>query len=209
VNAQRWIALAGLLAVAAVVATSNLWLPLLKRDKKTSALPTEQPTEAIATAESSATVAPRLRGTPLAAPTIDPVVAALMAETGLQTLAVGDDPVIVLAGEFTIVDELHRASGTASIYRLGDKKRALRLEPFEVTNGPDLHVILSESPEPRTSADALLPTYVNLGDLKLSEGAQNYDIPDSVNLDLFKSVVIYSTSLNLVFSSAPLKQVRG
>jgi hypothetical protein len=127
----------------------------------------------------------------------------------LKTLGVGDQPVIILGGEFTVIDELHRASGTASIYKLGGTKRALRLDPFEVTNGSDLRVILSQAAQPRTSADALLPEHLDLGPLKAPSGAQNYDIPAIANLDQYKSVVIYSLSLNLVYTSAPLRQVRG
>lgn len=208
-NAQRWIAMAILAVLVAILATNSLWLPLIKRSKKPSPTPPPQSTSEVATDEPTATFAPVLRGTQTVVPTIDPITLGLMAETGLKTLAVGQNPVIVLGGEFTVVDDLHRATGTASIYKLGDKRRALRLDPFEVTNGPDLQVILSQNSQPRTSSDALLPTYVDLGDLKLPQGAQNYDIPDSVNIDLYKSVVIYSTSLNLVFSSAPLEQVRG
>jgi hypothetical protein len=208
-NAQRWIAMAMLAMLVVILATNSLWLPLLKRSKKSTPTPPPKSTSEVATEEGTATFAPSLRGTQTIVPTIDPITLGLMAETGLKTLGVGENPVVVLAGEFTVVDDLHRANGTASIYKLGDKKRALRLDPFEVTNGSDLHVILSQKAQPRTSSDALLPTYVDLGNLKLPQGAQNYDIPDAVNLDLYKSVVIYSTSLNLVFSSAPLEQVRG
>lgn len=132
-----------------------------------------------------------------------------MAESGLKTLAVGDAPVIILGGEFTTIDELHSARGTASIYRLGDTKRVLRLDPFEVTRGPDLHVLLSQSAQPRTSADALLPAFVDLGLLKSFSGAQNYDISEGTPLNRYLSVVVYSMSLSLVYSSAPLLQVRG
>jgi hypothetical protein len=208
-NAQRWIAMAMLAVLVVIVATSSLWLPLIKNRKSSHPTPTPEATAATATPEPTQGFVPILRGTQTVVPTLDPVVIALMQEAGLKALGVGQNPVIVLGGEFTVVDDLHRASGTASVYKLGDKNRVLRLDPFEVTNGPDLWVFLSQTVEPRTSADALLPTYVNLGNLKLAEGAQNYDIPIGVNLDLYKSVVIYSTSLNLVFSSAPLEQVRG
>jgi Electron transfer DM13 len=208
-NAQRWIALAIAVVIVSITATNGLWGPLLERSKPAAATATPRPAQQAAEVASSPTITSGLRQTQVLEPTLDPITAGLMAETGLKTLAVGDNPVIILGGEFTIVDELHRATGTASIYKLGDKKRALRLDPFEGTNGPELHVILSQFSEPRTSADALLPIHFDLGVLKSPSGAQNYDVPDNVNLDDFKSVVIYSISLNLVFSSAPLKQVRG
>jgi hypothetical protein len=144
-----------------------------------------------------------------AQPTIDPIVVELMAETGIGALGVGDEPFITMAGDFVTIDTLHRADGVASIYQIGDVKRALRLDPFSVVSGPDLHVLFSQHPSPRTSSETLLPEYVDLGQLKGVAGAQNYDIPDGVDLSKYKSVVIYSISLNLVFSTATLEQVRG
>lgn len=208
-NAQRWIALSLLAVLVAIIATSGIWIPILKSRKSSHPTPTPQATVATNTPEPTKGFVLTVKGTETAIPTLDPVVVSLMQETGLKTLGVGQNPVIVFGGEFTVVDELHRATGTAAVYKLGDQNRVLRLDPFEVTNGPDLHVLLSENPEPRTSADALLPMYVNLGSLKLPKGAQNYDISLNISLDKYKSVVIYSTSLNLVFSSAPLEQVRG
>lgn len=201
--------MAMLAILVVIIATSGVWLPLIKNRKSSHPTPTPQATVPTATPEPTQGFMPIVRGTQTVMPTLDPMVIGLMQETGLKALGVGQNPVIILGGEFTVVDDLHRASGTASVYKLGDKNRVLRLDPFEVTNGPDLRVFLSQSAEPRTSADALLPTYISLGNLKNAAGAQNYDIPIGVNLDLYKSVVIYSKSLNLVFSSAPLEQVRG
>jgi len=209
-NPQRWIAFAMMLVVVAIIATSGIWLPIIKNRKSSHPTPTPPPAGTpTETATPTQGFQPILVVSQTIVPTIDPVVIALMQETGLKTLAVGQNPVIILGGEFTVVDDLHHATGTASVYKLGDKNRVLRLDPFEVTNGPDLRVFLSQTEQPRTSADALLPTYVSLGSLKSTSGAQNYDIPIAINLDLYKSVVIYSASLDLVFSSAPLQQVRG
>ncbi|MBN1310418.1 MAG: DM13 domain-containing protein [Anaerolineae bacterium] len=207
-NSQRWIAVGLLALLVLCLASSGVWLPFFGEDETPT--PTPTPGEVVEL-ESAETPTPTLRFelTATAQPTLDPVVVELMRETGLETLGVGDEPFIIMAGDFTVIDSMHRADGTASIYQIGDVKRALRLDPFTVTSGPDLHVILSQDSEPRTSAEALLPTHVDLGPLKGLSGAQNYDIPDDVNLKTFKSVVIYSKSLILVFSSATLEQVRG
>lgn len=142
-------------------------------------------------------------------PTVDPVIQGLMRETGTQKLGVGDKPFIIMAGDFSIIDDLHGATGTASIYKLSDQTFALRLDPFKATPGPDLHIIMSVNADPRTSSDALLPNFVDLGPLKSASGPQNYDIPDHVFVARIKSVVVYSMSLNLVFSSATLAKIRG
>lgn len=208
VNAQRWIAVGLLALVVLCVVTSNVWMPYLSDDDEPTPTPppagTVVPGMAVTVTPSATFV-----GEPTVAPTLDPVVVELMRVTGIEMLAVGDEPFIIMAGDFTVIDTMHRAEGTASIYQIGDAKRALRLEPFTVTSGPDLHVLLSQHPEPRTSAEALLPAVVDLGSLKVLSGAQNYDIPDGVPVSSYNSVVIYSMSLNLVFSTATLEQVRG
>jgi hypothetical protein len=208
-NAQRWIAVAMLIVIVIIAGTSGIWLPFFEDRDSDDPTPTPEEAEVTATVEPTQGFSLVMRTTQTLVPTLDPVIISLMQETGLQALGVGQNPVIILGGEFTIVDDLHRATGTASVYRMGDNNRVLRLDPFEAINGPDLHVLLSQNVEPRTSADVLLPSYVDLGKLKAAEGAQNYDIPIAINLDLYKSVVIYSTSLSLVFSTAPLEQVRG
>jgi hypothetical protein len=78
-----------------------------------------------------------------------------------------------------------------------------------VTNGPDLRVLLSENPTPRTSSEALLPSYLDLGPLQSPSGAQNYPLPEKETADQYQSVVIYSMSLNLVYTTAQLTEVRG
>jgi hypothetical protein len=208
VNTQRWIALGLLVLLGICLASSNVWIPLLHKEDE--ATPTPPATsEATGEADVTETATPLYGVTVTVIPTLDPVVVELMRETGLEKLGVGDEPYVTMAGDFSVIDSMHRAVGTASIYQIGDVKRALRLDPFSVTSGPDLHVLLSQHAEPRTSAEALLPANIDLGALKGLSGAQNYDIPDGTSLQTYKSVVIYSMSLNLVFSTATLEQVRG
>lgn len=215
-NAQRWIAVGFLGLIALCIASSNLWLPffdLLGGDDEDDATPT--PTGEVAEAEGEEGEGDGT-GTPEAVtvtetpePTLDPVVAEMLAEIEVEELGPGIDPFITRAGNFTTVDPMHRAEGTASLFRLSETQHVLRLDPFEVTSGPDLKVILSPSDNPRTSSETMLPTHLNLGDLKSSSGAQNYPIPEGENISQYRSVVIYSMSLNIVYSSAPLTEVRG
>ena len=59
---------------------------------------------------------------------------------------------LIAAGQFTGADSFHQGAGNASIYQQGDQ-RVLRFEDFSVTNGPDLHVILTENPAPTSRDD--------------------------------------------------------
>ena len=208
-NAQRWLALGLVVLLVACIATSNLWLvPLMGGDKaEPTATPTVEVAEDAATTETPEADTSVLEA--LAEPTLDPDIAAIMNDMEISELGVGLDPHIIRAGDFAVIDPLHQGRGTASIYWFSESQQFLRLDNFEVSNGPDLRVILSQQDTPRTSAETLLPSYVDLGPLKSPSGAQNYEIPATEELAKYKSVVIYSTSLNIVFTSAPLEEVRG
>ena len=110
-----------------------------------------------------------------------------------------DEPISVVSGEFEDYDDFHKGSGTATVYEFDDGSHVLRLENFEVTNGPDLHVLLvpSENPEDMTGS-------VDLGSLKGNIGDQNYEIPDGINPSEFGSVIIYCQPFHVVFSVATL-----
>lgn len=115
------------------------------------------------------------------------------------------EPLPLLSGVFEDVDIVHKGKGSAEIYLLPSGSKVLRLEDFEVTNGPGLHIILSAHPRPRSSADVKDMGYLDLGNLKGNIGNQNYTLPDSVDIPEFKSVVIYCYPFNVVFSTAMLE----
>jgi hypothetical protein len=79
----------------------------------------------------------------------------------------------------------------------------LRLEPFQVTNGPDLYVYLAVHPRPRSRSD-VDQGFVNLGRLKGNIGAQAYAIPAGTEIAEYRSVVIYCRAFHVVFSTAAL-----
>lgn len=109
---------------------------------------------------------------------------------------------ILSSGNFENADDFHEGSGTATIYQLEDGSRVLRFEDFEVTNGPDLRVLLATGASPSTSEE--LGDYVELAGLKGNIGDQNYEIPDEVDLSQYSSVVIYCKPFHVVFSVATL-----
>ncbi|MCB9452025.1 MAG: DM13 domain-containing protein [Anaerolineaceae bacterium] len=113
------------------------------------------------------------------------------------------DPVVVASGSFITIDVIHGAEGTATVYQLPDDSRVLRFEDFRVTNGPDLHVILTKNPDPRDAA-AVGTDYIDLGKLKGNVGSQNYDIPAGIDLNEYQAVVIYCVPFHVVFSTATL-----
>ena len=108
----------------------------------------------------------------------------------------------VRSGSFQGADNLHKGSGTATIYRSADGKNLLRLEEFSVTNGPDLHVLLVPNPDPQGRGD--VEGYISLGKLKGNLGNQNYFLPDGDDGSGYGSVVIYCMPFHVVFSVATL-----
>ena len=73
----------------------------------------------------------------------------------------------------------------------------LRLEEFSVRNGPDLFVYLSPDP------DGFTDEAIDLGDLKGTDGAFNYDIPPGTDLNQFQSAIIWCKAFSVLFAAAP------
>lgn len=109
-------------------------------------------------------------------------------------------PVALLTGDFAGADDAHAGSGSATVYEV-DGGQVLRLEDFEVTNGPDLHVHLAP-----IAADGTpdIDASVDLGGLSGNIGNQNYDIPAEVDLDQPLAVVIWCQPFRVNFASATL-----
>jgi Electron transfer DM13 len=117
----------------------------------------------------------------------------------------------IRTGEFTEIDALRYATGQVNLWELvgdGEVTRILRFgTDFESALGVDLHVYLSVSANP-TTPDVLLEDDLayDAGLLKGNIGGQNYTLPPDLDITQFASVVIYSTSLEMIFSVAPLQQ---
>ncbi len=111
----------------------------------------------------------------------------------------------LVSGRFRDADSFHKGSGAATVYRLPDGRGALRFENLNVTNGPDLRVLLSTHPDPQNKAELREAGYLHIGKLKGNRGNQNYDIPSDTDLDSIGSVIIYCMPFHVIFSVAPLR----
>jgi hypothetical protein len=117
-------------------------------------------------------------------------------------LAGMDEGARLADGTFYGVDQA--GSGTATLYRLPDGGRALRLDPFQVTNNSDLFVWLSEADAPKTSKEALESPHVQIARLTATAGAQNYLIPADVATGDIRSVVIWCEPVRTAYAAASL-----
>lgn len=109
---------------------------------------------------------------------------------------------ILARGEFYAV--AHEGHGRATVHQLADGSRVLRLDDFEVLNGPDLHVYLVPIDPVPNQIGSEIPGAVDLGELKGNIGSQNYDLPVGLDLGQFKSVVIWCQPFRVPFIAAPL-----
>ena len=89
----------------------------------------------------------------------------------------------------------HPAEGTARIIEEGDSLY-LRYENFKTINGPDLFVYLS--------TDEKASDFVNLGELKATEGNLNYEIPEGVNPEDYPYALVWCKAFGVLFNSAKL-----
>lgn len=105
-------------------------------------------------------------------------------------------------GDF--VDAEHDTSGTARIIELSDGRRFLRLENLDTSDGPDLHVWLSDAKPGGSWFKYDDGKHLKLGELKATRGDQNYEIPADADLSVFRSAVIWCDRFNVAFGAAPI-----
>jgi len=112
---------------------------------------------------------------------------------GMDMMGDEQSIVVVKSGNF---DGLagHYAEGLAKIIEI-EGSTFLRFEDFEVTNGPDLRVYITQ--------DGDVKNGIHLEKLKGSKGNQNYELND-IDIEQYNSVVIYCQPFGVYFGEAEL-----
>jgi hypothetical protein len=105
-------------------------------------------------------------------------------------------------GEFE--DAEHGTSGQVEVLRLADGRRFVRFEGLATSDGPDLHVWITDRESGGDWGSYDDGRYLRLGELKATHGNQNYEIPASSKLDGLRSVVIWCDRFNVAFGTAPV-----
>jgi hypothetical protein len=114
-------------------------------------------------------------------------------------------PTVLASGDF--ITHEHATTGRAVVLRLADGSRVLRLEALDTSNGPDLHVWITDAPVKQGTAGWRVfddGKYTALGKLKGNKGSQNYALPASVDLAELDSVTIWCDRFNVSFGAAAL-----
>lgn len=112
-------------------------------------------------------------------------------------------PTVLSQGEF--VDGEHGTEGSAQVLELADGRRFLRLVGLHTSDGPDLHVWLSDAGAGGNWRKYDDGEYLRLGELKATDGNQNYPIPRSADLSRMRSAVIWCDRFNVAFGTAPVR----
>ena len=114
----------------------------------------------------------------------------------------GTEAVILSSGSFQRL--AHETKGVATIYRLADGKRILRLTEFETSNGPDVRVYLVAAPDGKHDEIVKRGGFIDLGAMKGNRGNQNYDVPPDSDLSKYQSVSIWCRRFGVNFGAASL-----
>ena len=92
----------------------------------------------------------------------------------------------------------HPASGQVKIVE-ADGKKYIRYENLKTINGPDIYVYLAQDLEAKD--------YVNIGEVRATEGNINYEIPEGVDPSDYKYVMIWCKQFGgVLFNSAEIEQ---
>jgi hypothetical protein len=134
---------------------------------------------------------------PSRAPTDAPASATTAAPTNAPSAAPAFEPTVVRQGDWVSADDFHFTNGKALLIETEPGKYTLRVEEFSVRNGPDVFVLLS--PSNGYQDDAL-----NLGGLKGTDGAFNYEIPEGTDISKYVSAIIWCRQFDVLFGHAEL-----
>jgi electron transfer DM13 len=126
-----------------------------------------------------------------------------MSATEQSAMAVSE-PMKLTSGRFH--KNAHDTRGRATIYRLADGRRVLRLTEFATSNGPDVRVYLVAAGDVQDEAAAKQAGFVDLGALKGNRGDQNYDVPAGLDLSTYRAVSIWCRRFSVNFGAAPLAE---
>lgn len=110
---------------------------------------------------------------------------------------------VVATGQFIHAnpsDPVHYGHGGVTVY-----KDLVHLESdFEVGPGPKFHLYLVQDANVTPDTRVQDSMYVDLGRLKAFAGSQNYPIPEGVNLNNYKTIVVWCEQFNVLISPAAI-----
>ncbi len=179
---------------------SPLWtrIELIEESPLAAVASQETPTASVPQGTPVTEGTPTTNGTPTGQP---PVMMTEPVPTEPVPTEIPFVPAEVSRGIWMGADSFHFAEGEALIIETAPGEYVLRVENFSVRNGPDLYMMLS--PDPDGYAEGAL----NLGELRATDGAFNYDIPPGTDLADYASVIVWCEDFAVLFATATLEEL--
>jgi len=109
---------------------------------------------------------------------------------------------IINLGTGQLVDHDHSGDGTVNVLTNGEQTFLRFEDDFAVDNGPDLNVYLVRGADAEGDAGLFDDDFIDLGDLKGNIGAQNYELPEGVDVSEYNTVVIWCVRFGVAFNAA-------
>ena len=84
--------------------------------------------------------------------------------------------------------------------------RMILLEDFFVTINSDLELRLSESPDPKTTDDAVKSPWKLVSELKATVGNMNYEVPGDIDISRYRSILIWCEITRNAYAAAVIER---
>lgn len=147
--------------------------------------------------EQVAVAATRADPAPAAAPARPPADPPVRDDPAPQPAPAPAQNVELAAGTFHGLDG-HGGGGAAQVVKLAEGGRVVTFTSFDVDAGP--RVIVYLTPDESTTSGDVIP----LGELKGNRGNQQYEIPASVDLDRYDTVLLWCEPFSVRIAAADL-----
>ncbi len=106
------------------------------------------------------------------------------------------------SNQFVTVGSGKKTEGTYRVIEEDGKQYIEFSEDFEVSEGPDLEIILHKDPTVESSIAE--EDYISLAPIQSFTGTQRYEVPEDVDLNDYASVAVWCEDFNVTFGYAEL-----
>lgn len=106
------------------------------------------------------------------------------------------------SGQFVAVGSRNKTEGTFKIVEENGKQYIEFSDDFEVSEGPDLEIILHK--DSTVESNIAEEDYISIAPIESFTGTQRYEVPDGVDLDKYASVAVWCEDFNVTFGYAQL-----
>lgn len=106
------------------------------------------------------------------------------------------------SGDF--VRKSKRLKGGWTIEARGDRHVLVLDDSFRAANGPDLKIFLSPQTLDEVTGKTAINGAINIGELKKTRGAQEYELPQGLDLADYQSVLVHCEKFAVLWGGGAL-----